>query len=540
MFIRIRSGGFLLGGASIGGGGGGGDNNPRRRAVIDLVDNTVAPPTEVDGDRYILDNTGGGVNAGWDGASINDVVQFNGASGLWEATTPEEGWITYVDLQDKDARFIDDGTPMWELIPAAITVHNDMSGKQGGGEGEFYHLTSNQEAAAESAVPIATAVNPFVTSQDPRLIFSGLIGTFGAGGEFATGKLAVAAGRKIFICVGNATEVADTVLPAFNHKFTVLSSAIWSLGDFQLQQSADDIVTTLDVEGEISWNRTTSTSPVTANGFTGGTVHIKNVGALRNSSALDSTHFVDGMTVKIEDDITVYAADVNGGGIQLNSENSYINGITLVGGAITNQKSLELLLGSHVQNVKYEGTHSNANEVLVTGTSWSGTAESISFNVGASASFISIGGTFKKLRRIGPGAVNVKYISNGTVVEDLNVGVTTYNINSRAFCKTRNVVTSNGSTISGNGSDNTFENTQFFGSVVIGGSRSNFSQCIFEGAVTVNGSSQNYTDVRFKSGTATTVNPFAANVSFTKCRVAIAIVDNSTGSTAVQTDTMPL
>jgi hypothetical protein len=85
----------------------------RREAVINVVDNTVAPPTEVSGDRYILDETGGGVHADWDGASANDIVEFNGTS--WVATTPSEGYVAYVDASNVDALFVDDGTPQWEL-----------------------------------------------------------------------------------------------------------------------------------------------------------------------------------------------------------------------------------------------------------------------------------------------------------------------------------------------------------------------------------------------------------------------------------------
>lgn len=48
----------------------------RRRAVLDIVDCTAAPPTEVTGDRYILDFTGGSVHANWDGASKGDIVGF--------------------------------------------------------------------------------------------------------------------------------------------------------------------------------------------------------------------------------------------------------------------------------------------------------------------------------------------------------------------------------------------------------------------------------------------------------------------------------
>lgn len=84
----------------------------RRKAVIDLVDNTVAPPTEVSGDRYILDFTGSS-HANWDGAAAGSIVEFNGTT--WIATTPIEGWIAYVDAENKDALYVDDGSPEWQL-----------------------------------------------------------------------------------------------------------------------------------------------------------------------------------------------------------------------------------------------------------------------------------------------------------------------------------------------------------------------------------------------------------------------------------------
>lgn len=91
----------------------------RQRAVIDIVDNTAAPPTEVSGDRYILDNTGAS-HANWDGAAANDIVQFDGVS--WVALTPEEGYVAYVDAENIDYRFIDDGSPQWEGISGAAGV----------------------------------------------------------------------------------------------------------------------------------------------------------------------------------------------------------------------------------------------------------------------------------------------------------------------------------------------------------------------------------------------------------------------------------
>lgn len=84
----------------------------RRLAVIDFVDNTAVPPTEVSGDRYILDDTGAS-HANWDGAAAFDIVEYDGAN--WIATTPLEGYIAYVDALNMDALFVDDGSPQWEF-----------------------------------------------------------------------------------------------------------------------------------------------------------------------------------------------------------------------------------------------------------------------------------------------------------------------------------------------------------------------------------------------------------------------------------------
>lgn len=60
-----------------------------------IVDNTLAPPTEVSGDRYVLSHDGGAPHANWDGAAAGDIVQFNGTS--WVATTPTTGMMISID-----------------------------------------------------------------------------------------------------------------------------------------------------------------------------------------------------------------------------------------------------------------------------------------------------------------------------------------------------------------------------------------------------------------------------------------------------------
>lgn len=97
----------------------------RRSTVLDYVDSTAAPPTEVSGDRYILDDSGA-THANWDGASQLDIVDFNGTT--WDASTPDEGWVAYVDAEDQDRLLVDDGVPAWEPRPVAITAHSGLSG----------------------------------------------------------------------------------------------------------------------------------------------------------------------------------------------------------------------------------------------------------------------------------------------------------------------------------------------------------------------------------------------------------------------------
>ena len=88
----------------------------RKRAVINYVDNTVAPPTEVLADRYLLNFTGVS-HVDWDGAIAGDIVEFNGTT--WDALTPIEGDIVYVDTEDQDRQYVDDGSPAWEARPTA-------------------------------------------------------------------------------------------------------------------------------------------------------------------------------------------------------------------------------------------------------------------------------------------------------------------------------------------------------------------------------------------------------------------------------------
>jgi hypothetical protein len=58
-------------------------------SVLDRVDMALTPPTEFDGDRYILINlTSTVVNADWDGASENDIVEYDLDASAWVSQTP--------------------------------------------------------------------------------------------------------------------------------------------------------------------------------------------------------------------------------------------------------------------------------------------------------------------------------------------------------------------------------------------------------------------------------------------------------------------
>lgn len=69
-----------------------------------IVDNTLAPPTEVSGDVYVLSHDGGAPNAAYDGASAGDIVKFDGS--VWVATTPTTGTKISVDTET-------DGVRLW-------------------------------------------------------------------------------------------------------------------------------------------------------------------------------------------------------------------------------------------------------------------------------------------------------------------------------------------------------------------------------------------------------------------------------------------
>jgi hypothetical protein len=105
-------------------------------SVLDLVDCTAAPPAEVEGYRYLLDDSGS-PHANWDGAGTWDIVEFQ--SGTWVVVYDHsvilEGGATWVE--DENIAYVDNGTDWVKSI--SVYNHNDLANLD---SGDYQHLTS--------------------------------------------------------------------------------------------------------------------------------------------------------------------------------------------------------------------------------------------------------------------------------------------------------------------------------------------------------------------------------------------------------------
>jgi hypothetical protein len=88
------------------------------RPCLDIADSTVAPPTEVDGDIYLLDSSGT-PHADWDSSSQEDWVYYDGTNDTWISVTPVEG--TYCHDQDTGNLYCFDGTN-WAAYTASASA----------------------------------------------------------------------------------------------------------------------------------------------------------------------------------------------------------------------------------------------------------------------------------------------------------------------------------------------------------------------------------------------------------------------------------
>ncbi|OHD22618.1 MAG: hypothetical protein A2Y38_12250 [Spirochaetes bacterium GWB1_59_5] len=104
-----------------------------------VVNNTLAPPTEVLGDRYLLSDTGGVPNPAWDGALAGDIVEFNGT--IWVSTHPTTSMAVVAD--DTGYPYVYNAAGHWVDFGGTV-LHNTLGGLDGGTPGvpgKFIHLT---------------------------------------------------------------------------------------------------------------------------------------------------------------------------------------------------------------------------------------------------------------------------------------------------------------------------------------------------------------------------------------------------------------
>lgn len=72
----------------------------RQTDVLAIADNTLAPPTQVLGDRYLLDTSVGGVHSDWGNGVADDIVEFDGTK--WIPVRPGHRWIVNVTATGAD------------------------------------------------------------------------------------------------------------------------------------------------------------------------------------------------------------------------------------------------------------------------------------------------------------------------------------------------------------------------------------------------------------------------------------------------------
>lgn len=135
-----------------------------------ITDNTLPPPLEYEGARYLLSTQGGTPNAAWDGAAASDIVQYT--SGVWVATTPVLG-MSLITI-DTGKSYTYTSEDIWVEASGAL-YHNSLGGLQGGVPLERYHLTQaehddltdgGETALHGHAVAIAAGAAGFMSGAD--------------------------------------------------------------------------------------------------------------------------------------------------------------------------------------------------------------------------------------------------------------------------------------------------------------------------------------------------------------------------------------
>ena len=93
-------------------------------ALSFITDNTIAPPTEVLDDVYVLSASGGVPHADYDGASAGDIVKFDGS--VWVATTPTTGTKVSVDDEPNTAYYLWSGSSYSQKLLETTTASTGL------------------------------------------------------------------------------------------------------------------------------------------------------------------------------------------------------------------------------------------------------------------------------------------------------------------------------------------------------------------------------------------------------------------------------
>lgn len=131
-------------------------NGDYQESVLAIADNTQAPPTQNEGDRYLLDDTAGSVNAGWDGASANDIVEYDGTE--WKRVTPTAGTKTYIE--DIQRIYYFDGTN-WLVVSEFLRDASTTEKGIASFDEDFFTVT-NGNVTFSGEIDSARAANYYV------------------------------------------------------------------------------------------------------------------------------------------------------------------------------------------------------------------------------------------------------------------------------------------------------------------------------------------------------------------------------------------
>jgi hypothetical protein len=137
-------------------------------SVKSIATSTAPPPTEVNGDRYILDSSGA-PNAAWDGALQGDIVEYDGAT--WVAFTPTEGTFCEVEDEDTVYIFITSWVKLFQYTGASFSTDAGSATPSSGG------VLGIVGTAAQGILTAGTGNNVIVTANDATTAQKGVIET---------------------------------------------------------------------------------------------------------------------------------------------------------------------------------------------------------------------------------------------------------------------------------------------------------------------------------------------------------------------------